>query len=466
LKNNKIYSIKTRLTVSVILLSLLFTVVSLFFSYSSSQHEILEVYDARLKQTAQMLLATLPKNSSIDSQHHGDQLKHWEVGVGEYMMRHVYTKEDNSYEENLAIKLYHDSELVWRSDENLSDFSPTVGADGFGYIVEDGETWRYYQLSSDVSPSTINDYILVGERQSIRYEMTVELALSTAIPQLIVLPCLALVMFFLIDLHFRPLTELKRAIRSRGANKLDRIDIEHPTMELSPLVGALNHLLEELESAWKREKRFTQTAAHELKTPLTILRLNAENALNSRNDRELQADLNNILLGIDRSDRLVHQLLTLARVESLQSLNPSQVSMMALLQRVIADLAPLVLKNEQDISLVGQEITLLADDTLLTIMFSNLIDNAIRYSGIGSTICVETQSYGSTIQITVKDNGPVISNEIGDKLFERFYRSKTNVGDGVGLGLSITQDIAHLHGGQVELLPRIDDWNTFLVIIL
>ena len=456
------YSIKTRLTVSVILLSLAFSILALLLSYRSSQHEILEVYDARLKQTALMLLATLPKTNSVDGNAHGEQLKYWENGIGEYMSKHVYTKEDNTYEENLAIKLFHDRLLVWRSDDNLNQLVPISGFNGFGYAFENGKKWRYYQLSSETSM----DHIIVGERQSLRDEMTVELGLSTAIPQLVVLPCLALMMFFLIDRHFRPLSELKLAIKERSVSKLDRIEIAHPTVELSPLVSALNHLLEQLESAWTREKRFTQTAAHELKTPLTILRLNAENALNSRNRLELEADLKNILLGIERSDRLVQQLLTLARVESLHSLNPTLVDIHALLQRVVADLAPLALRNGQDISLEGQRITRLADETLLMILFSNLIDNAIRYSGKCSVIGVAIEVCGPEVQIRVKDNGVAICPETRDRLFESFYRSKTSSGDGAGLGLSITQDIARLHGGQVRLLARNDGWNTFLVTLL
>ena len=147
--------------------------------------------------------------------------------------------------------------------------------------------------------------MIVAEKVSIRKEMIDEIALSTAFPQLVLIPCLVILMIWLIELNFRPIAELKAAIAVRSVHKLNRIYVDKQTIELSPLINAINDLLTQLEQAWLREKRFTRMAAHEIKTPLTVLRLNAENALSSQSPEQLEQNLDNILKGIDRTDRLL-----------------------------------------------------------------------------------------------------------------------------------------------------------------
>ncbi|KFK62273.1 histidine kinase, partial [Vibrio vulnificus] len=160
-----------------------------------------------------------------------------------------------------------------------------------------GERWRIFQLSSP--PDTgHSEWIVEAENHRTRNEIISEIALSTALPQLILLPALLVLPLWLIDKNLHPIEELRTAISLRSFSKPDRINVEHPTLELDPLVDTLNQLLNELEQAWQREKRFTRTAAHELKTPLTILRLNAENALASESPQQLSHDLNKIPKGI------------------------------------------------------------------------------------------------------------------------------------------------------------------------
>src|SRR5690606_27919536 len=153
-------------------------------------------------------------------------------------------------------------------------------------------------------------------------------------------------------------------------------------------------------------------AAHELKTPLTVLRLNAENALHSQNPEELKHDLGMILKGIDRTDRLIHQLLTLAKVESLAELTTQQVELSALIRHVIANLAPLAIKQQQQLSFEGDKYWLEGDEILLGVLFKNLIDNAIRYSGTGSEIEVQLTIDTHGAQVTVADSGQAIKEEV------------------------------------------------------
>lgn len=467
LKNNgqAEYSIKKRLTVTVVLLSSVLILISLFFSFVASQHEIEEVYDARLGQSAKLLLLGIPlEEQGLEAVKARETLNTWMDRISAQANGDDdATAFGHPYERNILVQFYLNGQLTWSSIPDITQTPHDPRYAGFGYMTIQDESWRYFQLPLPNNYHIRPEYVIVAEKQSIRDEMINELALSAALPQLILIPCLALVMTLLIGKHFQPVTELRRAITQRNVNKLDSIYVANPTLELSPLVAALNALLEELEQAWMRERRFTRMAAHELKTPLTVLRLNAENALMSQNEEQLKADLNNILRGIERTDRLIQQLLLLAKVDSVHDLNFSSLNLTQLTQNVIAELVPLALRNDQEISLEGEDVYVLGDEPLLRVLITNLVDNAIRYSGQGSQICVRISIDEGRVNVLVSDNGDAISDETRQKLFENFYRANTEKGDGAGLGMSIIRDIARLHRGDVVLLERENEHNIFQV---
>ncbi|SMS02987.1 Sensor protein QseC [Vibrio mangrovi] len=451
----------------MIALSSIFILISLFFSYSSSHHEILEVYDARMGQTAKLFLLSLPDSGALrESSENVRQLDSWMKNIQAAHSDDDETAYGHPYEQKVLIQLYRDGRVVWGSHprHHVIVHDPTYS--GFGYVEIEGKQWRYFQLPMELHNPEHSEYIIVAEQQSVRNEMITELAFSTLIPQLVLIPCLAFVLYFLIDRHFTPIAELQQAISQRSVRMLDSVTVGHNTTELSPLVTALNRLLSELDSAWKREKRFTGMAAHELKTPLAVLRLNAENALNSDREDELHSDLRNILRGIERSDRLIQQLLTLARVENIHAMERVEIDLKRLVRHVMGELAPLALRNHQEMALVGDDCTIPGDESLLGILLSNLIDNAIRYAGEERQITVTLKDLPDKVQVYVTDTGEDLTPEAREKLFESFYRSNREKGDGAGLGLSITKDIVKLHYGTVELLPRENQSNTFLVSLM
>ena len=457
------FSIKRRLTWSVVILSSLLILLSLVFSFIESRHEIQEVYDARLGQSAKIALLSLPNViDKLDENMAKQQLDRWMQALDTQAKAQGDegpTAYGHAYERNIVIQYYRSGTLLWSSIPDAPEIMHDPNYQGYGYVTVNRKEWRYFQLPLVNS----HDYVITAEKESIRREMMNELALASALPQLILIPCLAILMVFLIDRHFEPISELRRAISLRSVNKLDKIYVPQATLELSPLVDALNNLLFELDNAWQREKRFTRMAAHELKTPLAILRLNAEAALETRDEITLHSSLNHILAGIERTDRLIQQLLMLARVESVQSIVFDAVDLHRLLQTTLADMVPMALKQHQELALSGNSIEMLGDPALLRVLFTNLIDNAIRYSGEGSEITIDVEQVGEFIQVKVTDTGPDISAETRTKLFDNFYRANSERGDGAGLGMSITRDIARLHQGTVELLPRQENKNIFLV---
>ncbi|WP_230389678.1 MULTISPECIES: ATP-binding protein [Vibrio] len=456
---------KKRLTWSVVLLSTCLILISLIFSYFESRHEIREVYDARLGQSAKMALLSVPSViNNLDDKVAKKQLSNWMAQLSQQADSQGGegpTDYGHPYERNILIQYYRDGKMLWSSIPSMTAINHNPDYYGYGYVSHIGKTWRFFQLRMPDS----DDYVVTAEKLSIRHEMINELALSTALPQLILIPCLGIVMALLIERNFKPITELRSAISQRNINKLDKIYVQHPTTELTPLVAALNTLLGELDEAWQREKRFTRMAAHELKTPLTILRLNAENAFDAPTKEQLTTSLNHILAGIDRTDRLIQQLLMLARVESVKSLQFVKIELAEFLQSVLAEIAPMALKQDQELSLDANPAVIMGDPALLRVLFLNLLDNAIRYSGKRTAISVVLTESDDHFIVNVSDSGKPIEQEVRDKLFDNFYRANSERGDGAGLGMSITRDIAKLHHGNVALLDHDLKGNTFQITL-
>lgn len=452
------------LSVGLLVCALL--LVSLFFSFLSAKHEVEEVYDARLGQSAKLMLLTRSLSDEEDTfENYRALFEEWMNSI-ELLVKteghHKATTFGHPYEKNIVFQFYRDNKMLWSSSPNLPALSSSFDSNGYADVKKEGIQWRIFQLSLPQTTSP-NEWVVVAEKQKIRQEIIHEIALSTLVAQLLLLPTLLFLLFWLIDKYFRPIKALRTAITQRNVHCLDRIHVADSTVELAPLVDALNSLLSELELAWQREKRFTRAAAHELKTPLTILRLNVENALKSNDPEQLRGDLQNILQGIDRTDRLIHQLLTLAKVDSLSEYVFEKIELMPLLQTVIADLAPLALKHHQDISLSASPVPLFGDRILLEVLFRNLVDNSIRYSGEHSEIQVSVTQDRNGLKVSVSDTGPEIPPEICARIFEQFYRGYSEKGDGAGLGMSICKDIATLHNATIKIEPRQNGMNTFAV---
>ncbi|KOO09298.1 ATP-binding protein [Vibrio hepatarius] len=460
MKNNVPFSIKRRLIGVVMILTLTMVSLALLFSAMSTKHETQEVYDARLGQTAKLLLLTTSSfESQLSKASIQSQFEAWMQKI-----RQLSDSDDDPteyghpYENNIVFQLYKNNALVWSSRKDAGVLSPSPEFSGFGDREVDGREWRIFQLHS-----TDSEFVLVAEKHSIRQEIINEVVLSAILPQMILFPLFIVILIYFIGKSFRPISELRLAISQRSIEKLDRIYVSNQTLELSPLVDTLNQLLEQLEMAWQRERQFTRMAAHEIKTPLTILRLNAENALHSQDKEQLEQDLSNLLKGIDRTDRVLHQLLTLAKVDSITNLEKQEVVLNNVLQSTLSDLAQLALRNDQHLSLEGDTCSIQGDAFLLGLLFRNLIDNAIRYSGNGSNIDVHLVASDYWYEVFISDTGQNISDEAREKLFDSFYRANTEKGDGAGLGMSIARDIAQLHNATLELMPREDNRNTFRI---
>ncbi|MEH6451989.1 MAG: ATP-binding protein [Psychromonas sp.] len=469
-KNDTLISIKKRLIVSIISLTTILILISWAFIVNEAKHEVKEVYDARLGQSAKILALAMPGilTMPVEEREH----------LYEYWFNEIQNTAENDdsetdfghpYEANLIFQFYQDNNLIFKSPNAPDSVSTNINDSGYSEFTLNNEIWHSFVLEI---PNKINQdlYLLVAEKHSIRNEAIIEIAFSTSLPQLLLIPSLALITLFLVNKFLHPIIELREAVALRSINNLKPIVMERSVVELQPLVQQLNYLLDQLNNAWDREKRFTSTAAHELKTPLAILRLNAENALETNDIKERHNDLNNIIIGIDRTDRLIQQLLMYSRIQAKHSLESTPTNITHVLREVIAQLVPLAMQQKQNISFIPIEhCTISGNTTLLAILFSNIIDNSIRYSGFGSEMTIKMQHGKDDVNeemllISITDNGEKIDDNIRERIFEKFFRADSGKGDGAGLGMAIANDIAEHHNGKVKLQTyNKADGNVFVI---
>jgi two-component system sensor histidine kinase QseC len=256
-----------------------------------------------------------------------------------------------------------------------------------------------------------------------------------------------------VRIGLKPLKELTHKIKSREAKNLSAIKLDNSPIEIQPVIVELNDLFERLESAIKREQRLTADAAHELRTPLSVIMIHAQNALKSSSDSERNSALLELEKGVKRVSRLLEQLLTLSKI-SPDIIPKEPLAFYPLCQEAVAQMAPKVLAKQQDISLQCEpqlkSVTLNASAFLLEILIRNLIDNASEYTPKHGQIELSIDSLKGQLALVVQDSGSGVSQENLEKLTDRFFREHQQTGSGAGLGLALVNSIVAFHGGSLE----------------
>lgn len=295
--------------------------------------------------------------------------------------------------------------------------------------------------------------VLVGETLEKRVALANEMLIATLLPQLLLTLVVVLLLRFGIQGGLAPLASVTRQIERRGPHDLKPLGDEGPA-EVRPLTHALNELLRALSAAQVAQRRFVANAAHQLRTPLAALGIQAERALRESEPAHQAQALQHVASGVRRVARVAHQLLTLARAEPEAKVRErfAEVDVAALARRVTAEWVPRALEREVDLGYSGAEsgVWVHADEDLLAELLSNLLDNALRYGRPAGHVTVTLEG-GATVTLEVEDDGPGIPAEYRDFVFDRFVRLADTQGDGCGLGLSIVREIAALHGGRAAI---------------
>jgi len=292
-----------------------------------------------------------------------------------------------------------------------------------------------------------------GERDDVRADLARHIALGMLNPLLYALPAFGLLIWFGAGRSLRPLDRLARAVESRAAENLSDVEMQGVPREVVPLVGSLNRLFARLRESFAKERRFTDDAAHELRTPLAAIKTHAQVALAARDAATRQHALESIVHGADRAAHLADQLLTLARLDGdSASVGGAPADLRRAAADTAAQLAPWALDKGVDVILEeGPDVNVRGDAALLDVMLRNLLDNAIRYTPPGGTVRLRVASDAGRPVCEVEDTGPGIPADDRVRVFERFYRVLGTGEEGSGLGLSIVLRIAELHGARLDL---------------
>lgn len=272
-----------------------------------------------------------------------------------------------------------------------------------------------------------------------------------AVVEVVLIAAVASILWFGIQKGLAPLERLRGEIEVRSHRDLRPVPKDHVPIEAWPVVLALNNLLDRLAVALRSEQTFVANAAHQLRTPLTGLRMQLEYALHQKDPLEWQRALATLAPVTARIIHLVNQLLTLAKAEGGSDTAMEMVDLAQLAQDLAAEWMPQAIEKDIDLGLEVAPAAVRGQTFLLRELVSNLLDNAIRYSPQGGRVTLRTRALEGMAVLEVEDEGPGIPPAERRHVFRRFYRLNGVSGDGCGLGLSIVDEIARIHGARVSI---------------
>lgn len=358
---------------------------------------------------------------------------------------------------NSRTKLEAEARFVVQALPDLGSTAqpPAVGAvpfpldlpNGLQTVVLGSDTWRAFVLDIDLGPR-----VVVAQLTAIRDETASDGALRTVLPFLVLVPVLLLLVADLIRQMFKPLRTLSADIDGRSEQDLHAISDAGLPDEIRPFVVAINRLLSRVSESAGAQRRFIADAAHELRSPLTALSLQAERMDAAELSAQARERLDTLRQGIKRTRTLLEQLLTLARVQDAVDKGHCAVSVQAVFRAVVEDLMPLAQAKRIDVGVIAQDDAQIeAQGTDLQILIKNLVENAIRYTPPDGRVDLSVQTTPQGIELRVEDTGPGIPLAERARVFDPFYRVLGHDADGSGLGLSIVKTIAERYQARVAL---------------
>ena len=294
--------------------------------------------------------------------------------------------------------------------------------------------------------------LAVGQRLAIRGEIARDNARNATLPVLLLMPLLMVLGRVIVRRTFQPMRVLTTDLDSRSDDNLQAIPDEKLPSEIRPFVVAINRLLARVGHAMAVQRRFVADAAHELRTPLTALSLQAERLQGADMSDAAKERLATLRNGITRSQRLVVQLLALARAQDQPATALQPISIQAVFRQVLEDTLPLAEDKQIDIGVAGNaDVMVLASEADMGTLVKNLVGNAIRHTPVLGRIDLDVRVDSDTAVIQVSDTGPGIPPQERERVFEPFYRNLESGDTGSGLGLSIVKAIADRLGTRIVL---------------
>ena len=409
-------SLQVRISIALILMFLPLSIIAGAFSYYQTYHEAEELQDDLLRQTAAYINPKTTDYTQIGSENH------------------------------ILIQTFGQEDTVPLSNTLGEGFHTIKG----GVDDDDGDDDDEYRAYIRQTPQ---GKIAVLQETEYRDDLAATAAYQSVLPLLIALPLMILLTVWITYRAMRPVKTLSASLGQRRSDDLSPLDGEGVPSEIQGFVTAINQLLQRTGENIRRQQRFIADAAHELRSPLTALSLQAERLTKLPQSDEAREQTGLILQSIQRNRHLLEQLLTHARAQGSETQrNLTDISLQAQFRRVLQELMPLALNKQQDIGVaVENDLRIRADDTEIYTLIKTFTDNAIRYTPAGGRIDIGFSETPTTLTIWVEDDGPGIPAAERSRVTDAFYRILGTEQQGTGLGLSIADAIAKRYGGKLIL---------------
>ena len=410
-------SLQVRISIALILMFLPLSIIAGAFSYYQTYHEAEELQDDLLRQTAAYINPKTTDYTQIGSENH------------------------------ILIQTFGQEDTVPLSDTLGEGFHTIKGSVDDDDDDDDDDEYRAYIRQ------TPQGKIAVLQETEYRDDLAATAAYQSVLPLLIALPLMILLTVWITYRAMRPVKTLSASLGKRRSDDLSPLDGEGVPSEIQGFVTAINQLLQRTGENIRRQQRFIADAAHELRSPLTALSLQAERLTKLPQSDEAREQTGLILQSIQRNRHLLEQLLTHARAQGSETQrNLTDISLQAQFRRVLQELMPLALDKQQDIGVaVENDLRIRADDTEIYTLIKTFTDNAIRYTPAGGRIDIGFSETPTTLAIWVEDDGPGIPAAERSRVTDAFYRILGTEQQGTGLGLSIADAIAKRYGGKLIL---------------
>lgn len=409
-------SLQVRISIALILMFLPLSIIAGAFSYYQTYHEAEELQDDLLRQTAAYINPKTTDYTQIGSENH--------------ILIQTFGQEDTVPLSNTLGEGFHTIKGGVDDDDD-----------------DDDDEYRAYIRQ------TPQGKIAVLQETEYRDDLAATAAYQSVLPLLIALPLMIILTVWITYRAMRPVKTLSASLGQRRSDDLSPLDGEGVPSEIQGFVTAINQLLQRTGENIRRQQRFIADAAHELRSPLTALSLQAERLTKLPQSDEAREQTGLILQSIQRNRHLLEQLLTHARAQGSETQrNLTDISLQAQFRRVLQELMPLALNKQQDIGVaVENDVRIRADDTEIYTLIKTFTDNAIRYTPAGGRIDIGFSETPTTLTIWVEDDGPGIPAAERSRVTDAFYRILGTEQQGTGLGLSIADAIAKRYGGKLIL---------------
>ena len=414
-------SIRVFLVVVTLAVFTLFTFVATLKGYQSSMEEAERLFDKQLLETARLIAHLNTGETTGNLDHDNDfTFQVWQEG----------TLRASSY--------------------NAPPTPIGPPQSGFGFNNFNGYRWRTVAWFDENN----SRWIIAAERVDLRYKLAEKVIRKSIVPVLIGLPIVGLLIWAIITQGLRPLHQLADELGSKQPHDLSPLSIHTPRRELGQIVHSTNGLLERLETSLLREKQFASNAAHELRTPISVLKVQLHNL--ARELPENDEGIAELGFTAERLEHLVEQILDLYRNSPDQfhaTFEPIELA--AFTQEILTQEHGSFHAKNQELEFQGARRMILGDRFALTTMIRNLLSNANKYTPTGGQVLVSIEQSGPGSTLTIEDSGPGIPEDLKQSVFERFYRvggDRHKSGQpGCGLGLAIVKHIIELHNGSITV---------------